>query len=136
MGTKVADPTEKRDKTMNITIEIKKISHAPGTIGWLAENATQIKIGSTKDNERGAWLKDKDGKTITILALDSREAGSLCRVTREMHEWTLSADMRFTDAAWQMIQQFSALAVEQMQEPAEMADAYQVSLIATQEAAK
>ena len=119
---------------MNIQISIKKIGHATGTIGWLAENADSITIGKTKDGNPAAWLKDKQGKTLTILAIggeygDGSKDG-IATVTRMEYgmTWPGSCDFYTTDAAWEVVKDLAKIARQHMAESAELADGYKISV--------
>ena len=117
---------------MEININLKHIGHAVGTIGWLAENAHHIHIGACKNGTQGAWLKDKTGKTITVLALAGEEGAhnwdGIDVVTREVGIWQLSCDIYTTDAAWSIIEQLAAIARENMRESEELAAGYKISV--------
>jgi len=56
--------------TITLNVPIKNTREdRPGTLAWLVANAGHIELGTTKDGRDGAWLKGKDGKTITVLCL-------------------------------------------------------------------
>ena len=87
---------------MELTISIAHVGHAKGTIGWLAENASTIKISKTKEGDQGAWLYGKDGKVITVLAV--REYGRIESAANLADgHYILSTDIAFTPAAWLVI---------------------------------
>lgn len=116
---------------MNIQINIRNTGQAVGTIGWLATHAHHIHIGRCKGSgEPGAWLVDKAGKTMTVLALAGAEFAGIETVTRGVGQWPLSCDIVTTDAAWAIIEQLATIAAEHMAEPEEIAAGYKVSVTA------
>ena len=86
---------------MELTISIAHVGHAKGTIGWLAENASTIKISKTKEGDQGAWLYGKDGKVITVLAV--REYGGIVRAENDVM-CPVQSDISFTPAAWVVVE--------------------------------
>jgi len=116
---------------MEINISIKHLGHAPGTVGWLAQHAHHILIGQTKKGGHGAWLKDAQGRNITILALRSKETeGSIALVERDTYCPFLACGISTTDAAWAVLRRIAELAANAMREDAGLAAGYKVSISA------
>ena len=99
-----------------------------GSLPWLLNNAAGIRVGLTsKTRNLGAWLLDKEGKIITILALQNQDeldtngnpAGPIripdCRDGIENeYDDTFRIGLCVTDACWEVIQQIQKLAVAEM----------------------
>ena len=118
---------------MNITLQIQNNGIARGTLGWLCANIGSIKIGETKSGKQAAWLLDRDGKNITVLAVRGwwEHAPAIETAGRDTDTSipTLNADMIFTDAAWEIIKQCQQIAVSAMEEPAENASEIKVAAL-------
>lgn len=111
-----------------VKVQHKESSEAlPGTVAWLLANVGHIDIGRNTAGCQGAWLKDKGGKNITVLAIRGYfpdegvpdPSAKVVRVSKyveagEDDENDLTADMAFTKAAWKVIQQLAAAAAEEM----------------------
>ena len=54
-----------------LKIEVDNKEFCKGTLGWLCENADRLRIGTTTNNNQGAWLENSDGETIVTLAVRS-----------------------------------------------------------------
>lgn len=108
---------------MNVTLKIDNDGMAKGTLGWLAHNADTIHVGQTKNGKRGAWLRDPEGNTITVLAIeDYMELGDGEIHTAVQRDPScvgalLCADILFTDAAWVAMTKIIAIAVDAMTDP-------------------
>lgn len=108
---------------MNIKLKIDKKGSLPGTVGWLAEHAYAISLGSRKpcfsgDYRRAAWLVDKEGKVLSFLF------DSVCgRFNRQedCNGWT--------DAAVTVLEEIAAHAKHLLQEDEEDADLVEISLM-------
>jgi hypothetical protein len=100
-----------------ITINIDNKGFAPGTVGWLCENVDSMLIGKTRDGNQGAWLKDKEGKTLTVLAIRGfYDEDTIDEITRN-YGYRGDMDCAFicSDACWEKIEELTAAAVEKME---------------------
>lgn len=104
---------------MEIKINIINNGEAIGTIGWLARNASTIKLGVTKSGKQGAWLHDANGKQITVLAIRGYHSGAgdeIVRAENDCGEYygQLASDVSFTPAAWGIVKDLIDIAVREM----------------------
>jgi len=99
----------------NLTLKIKNIGEAPGTVGWLQKNAKAVTLGVTKSGKRCAYLEFYDEtKTQWIVKHDpynisdrAPEFDSLQIVLRHGDCGCDGLSFPVTDACWESI---SALA--------------------------
>lgn len=117
---------------MDINIKIEKRGEAPGTIGWLASRAAAIRVGATTAGGRAAWLVGREGDIIDCLAAVDGE-GEFSRLDADFDEFaedpnTIACKHPYTKAAWQVMEQLIEEAVESLGEPAELAQAYRVTV--------
>jgi hypothetical protein len=117
-----------------ITLKINRSGNQPGTLGWLAEKAATIHVGTTKNGRhRGCWLQDKDGKTLTVLCLQGWHdgGGEITKVERLIHEdgITLQADFSCTDSCWEKLEEIIDYAAGLLEED-ESAEDYRVLFMA------
>lgn len=54
---------------MNITLNVVRKGNEHGTVGWLANHAASITLGHTTLKKRAIWLKDHEGATMCLLAM-------------------------------------------------------------------
>ncbi len=107
---------------MEVTLRIDKKGIKKGTLGWLVDNIDHIVIGDTKVNKhQGAWLKDKDNNTLTVLAIrgfydDSNKIDRIVQATGSCWQDELSCDFTCSDACWRAIEKIIDIAVEKMEE--------------------
>jgi len=112
---------------MNITLSIDNNGQSRGSLGWLCKNIGSIKIGTIKTDNQAAWILDKNGKVITVLAVrdywrhSSTEIETVVNQSDENYQGLIS-DIPFTDAAWEIVKQCRTMAIEQMNESSELAD--------------
>lgn len=120
-------PTPKTERNkVEINISIRHIGHATGTIGWLAEHAHHITIAPSKEGNQCAWLYNKDGKLLTLLAC--REYDTVERVAKASMGAPWSTETSFTDAAWEIVQSLADIAIAAMEENSELAAGYKVAV--------
>lgn len=116
---------------MKKEINIKNQGSCKGTVGWLCENATTIVIGETRSGDQGAWLKDSEGNTITVLAVRNFYGGAdkeITRVKRDGSEFDLTCGIPFSDAAWASIQALSEIAEGEMEKSFEIGSPVEFTL--------
>ena len=103
---------------MKKEINIKNQGNYKGTVGWLCENADTIVIGETRSGDQGAWIKDSEGKVITVLAVRNFYGGAdneITKVKRDGNEYDLTCHIPYSDAAWASIQALSEIAEGEME---------------------
>lgn len=119
---------------MHITLSIQNNGLSKGSLGWLCANLGSIKIGETKNGKQGAWLKDREGNNITVLAVRGFWESTDPKIETIIRHCDmgvqLAAEMAFTDAAWNIIQQCVEIAVSAMNEPKENAEGIRVQVAA------
>jgi hypothetical protein len=116
---------------MELKIKFEKDQNVVGTLDWLLANADTIKIG-TKNDCQTAWLLDKEGGSIMILAArdfygepDKDEFIGVAKVAKYSPD--VQCSIPLTDAAWEIVNQLANLAAEQMEESAEQAKGIKIS---------
>lgn len=99
---------------MQISINIKNIGNAIGTVGWLEKKAHTIKIGPSNTGNQCAWLLDAEGKRVTLLAM--REFGVIERaINNPAYSVPWTTDIMFTDSAFTALSQLIDIAVDEME---------------------
>lgn len=102
---------------MKKTIKINNQGFSVGSVGWLLSEIDTIKINITQDGAGlGAWLKNKEGKTIVMLACQNyfsqEEQGKITLCDRRSDPFTPGMKHEVTDACWYKIQELSEMAKE------------------------
>ena len=103
---------------MKKIINIKNQGSCKGTVGWLCENAATISIGETRSGDQGAWLRDSEGKVLTVLAVRNFYGGAdkeITKVKRDGSEYDLTCHIPCSDSAWESIQSLSEIAEGEME---------------------
>lgn len=97
------------DKILEIKIDNK--GHQRGTVGWLLNVADHIKIGESTSGEQGAWLKDKQDKTICPLVIrnwyDNGQLAIVEQLNSDDPGYTLMLDFYTSKACMQKIQELA-----------------------------
>ena len=109
-----------------LTIPVKRVGEAIGTLGWLRSKGPYLHVGNAKkDNVRGVWLKAADGTTLECLAQVSQEYG-LEMIDRRVNA-AMEANYPWTDATWNIIQQLVEYAERLLEEPSVLAEAWSIT---------
>lgn len=105
---------------MELKIIVVNNGDAVGTCGWLVKNADSIRIGTTTKVRQGAWLMDKEGKEITVLAIRGYYGDNTKIIKAENDSGDsygqLTTNMSFTDAAWEVVKTLISAAVAEMEQ--------------------
>lgn len=101
-----------------IEININKNNELKGTTSWLAKNADHVDIGETKDGMLGAWLRDKNNKTLSVLAIKNWcNDGKIKTVEAYTYEKaTLCPDFEITEACLGKLQEIAKETAKIMEE--------------------
>lgn len=115
-------------KEIQVDLKLTKINivnngDAVGTCGWLAKNAGSIRIGTTNKGRQGAWLVDKEGREITVLAIrgyygDNTKIIKAENDTGDLYDpyGQLTTKVSFTEAAWEALENLISVAVAEMEQ--------------------
>ena len=104
-----------------IKIKIDDKGRAKGTVGWLLDVADHIKIGTTKSGNQGAWLKDVNGETITVLAIRNWEYKTGIQLIEKCDDMNIShiflcPDFPLSDACYERLYELAQKAAVIMDE--------------------
>jgi len=105
---------------VEVTINIVNNGEAVGSCGWLAKNASTVRIGTTNKERQGAWLMSKDGKEISVLAIRGYYGDNTQIIKAENDTGEpfgqLTTNVSFTEAAWEVVKTLILAAVAEMEQ--------------------
>ena len=101
-----------------LKVEIENRGYIRGTVGWLCVGADRLKIGKTEQGKQGAWLKDREGKTMATLAIRGwgDDSNKISLFGNSGHpEWN-ACDFICSNACWERMKEIQIEAVRIMDE--------------------
>jgi len=106
----------KVEKEIKIKIDDKGI--LKGTVGWLLKNADHVTIKATRYDNQGAWLKNKKGETLSVLAIrDWNDDGEVAIIQEFSHGGcALCPNFKVSDPCLKKLQEIAEIAAETMDE--------------------